>query len=114
MFTAKIITITFLSTFFGIFLVQYLENKVKYQKILKIILLVFIIFSIYNFIAGLSMSFGWEDPLSNASPEQKGRTAARRGGGLVLLIISFWPYILTFVGAYMSWLYYMLFKKISA
>ena len=71
------------------------------------------IVSIYNFIAGLSMSFGWEDPLSNATPEQQGRAAARRGGGLVLLIISFWPYILTIVGAYLSWLYFMIFRRIK-
>jgi len=113
MFSAKIIAITFLSSFFGIFIVEYLEKKNQFQKILKIILLIFIIFSIYNFIAGLSMSFGWEDPLSNITTEQQGRAAARRKGGLVLLIISFWPYILTLAGAYMTWLYFMIFKRMK-
>ena len=113
MFTAKIIAITFLSSFFGIFVVEYLEKKNQYKQILKIILLTFIIFSIYNFIAGLSMSFGWDDPLSNATPEQQGRTAARRGGGIILLIIKFWPYILTIAGAYLSWLYFMIFRRIK-
>ena len=82
-------------------------------KSLSTRLLTFIIFSIYNFIAGLSMSFGWEDPLSKITPEQQGRAAARRGGGIVLLIISFWPYILTIAGAYLSWLYFMIFRRIK-
>ena len=100
MFTAKIIAITFLSSFFGIFVVEYLEGKPQLKIILKTLLLIFIFFSIYNLIAGLNLWFGWEDPLSKVTPEQMGRTSARRGGGLVLLVISFWPYILTFVGAY--------------
>ena len=113
MFSAKIITITFLSSFFGIFIVEYLENKPKFKIILKTLLLIFIFFSIYNLIAGLNLWFGWEDPLSKATPEQMGRTSARRGGGLVLLFISFWPYILTFVGAYLTWLYFMILRKIK-
>jgi len=112
MFSAKIITITFLITFFGIFVVQFLENKEKFKTLLKLILLIFIICSLYNFLAGLSLWFGWEDPLSNITPEQQGRAAARRGGGIVLLIISFWPYILTFLGAYLTWLYSMILKRL--
>ena len=89
MFTAKIIAITFLSSFFGIFVVEYLEGKPQLKIILKTLLLIFIFFSIYNLIAGLNLWFGWEDPLSKATPEHLGRTSARRGGGLVLLVISF-------------------------
>tara|TARA_Y100000768_G_C23639392_1_gene523371 strand:- start:240 stop:581 length:342 start_codon:yes stop_codon:yes gene_type:complete len=111
MFSAKIITITFLSTVFGIFIIEYLENKPKLKIILKILLLIFIIFSIYNLLAGLNLWFGWEDPLSKATPEQIGRAGARRGGGLLILIISFWPYILTFLSAYMIWLYSMIFRR---
>lgn len=111
MFSAKIIAVTFISTFFGIFLVEFLENKKKFRKIFQTVLLIFIIFSLYNFLAGLNLMFGWEDPLFDITPEQQGRAAARRGGGIILLIISFWPYILTFAGAYLSWLYIMIFKK---
>ena len=114
MFSAKIITITFLSSFFGIFIVEYLENKPKFKIILKTLLLIFIFFSIYNLIAGLNLWFGWEDPLSKATPEQMGRAGARRGGGLLLLIISFWPYILTFASVYMIWLYSMIFRRIKS
>lgn len=113
MFSAKIIAITFLSSFFGIFVVEYLEEKSRFKNFLKLILITFIIFSIYNFFAGLNLWFGWEDPLSKASPEQMGRASARRGGGLLLLIISFWPYILTIAGIYLTWLYSMILKRIK-
>ena len=113
MFTAKIIAITFLSSFFGIFVVEYLEGKPQLKIILKTLLLIFIFFSIYNLIAGLNLWFGWEDPLSKATPEQMGRAGARRGGGLLLLIISFWPYILTIAGIYLTWLYSMILKRIK-
>ena len=63
MFTAKIIAITFLSSFFGIFVVEYLEGKPQLKIILKTLLIIFIFFSIYNLIAGLNLWFGWEDPL---------------------------------------------------
>ena len=111
MFSSKIIVVTFLSSFFGIYLVNFLESKKKLKNLLKVVLIIFIIFSIYNFLAGLNLWFGWEDPLSNITPEQQGRAAARRGGGFILLIISFWPYILTFVGAYLTWLYLMILKR---
>ena len=79
MFSAKIIAFTFLSSFFGIFIIEYLENKPQLKIILKTLLFIFIIFSIYNLIAGLNLWFGWEDPLSKATPEQMCRAGARRG-----------------------------------
>ena len=99
MFTANILTVTVLSSLFGIFLVEYLENKINYHQIFKIVLLILLLFSIYNFFGGLSMIFDWEDPLANATLEQRGRAMARRRGGFVLLIIEYWPYILTIFGA---------------
>lgn len=111
MFSAKIIAFTFLSAFFGIYLVNFLESKKKLKNLLKLVLFILILFSVYNFLAGLNLWFGWEDPLSNITPEQQGRAAARRGGGIILLIISFWPYILTFVGIYLTWLYTMILKR---
>ena len=68
MFTANILTVTVLSSLFGIFLVEYLENKINYHQIFKIVLLILLLFSIYNFFGGLSMIFDWEDPLANATP----------------------------------------------
>jgi hypothetical protein len=113
MFSANILTVTVLSSLFGIYLVEYLESKMSYHQIFKIILLILLLFSIYNFFGGLSMIFDWEDPLANATPEQRGRAAARRRGGFVLLIIEYWPYILTIFGALWSFIYYSAFKKRS-
>ena len=111
MFSANILTVTVLSSLFGIYLVEYLESKMSYHQIFKIILLILLLFSIYNFFGGLSMIFDWEDPLANVTPEQRGRAAARRRGGFVLLIIEYWPYILTIFGAIWSFIYYSAFKN---
>jgi succinate dehydrogenase/fumarate reductase cytochrome b subunit len=111
MFSGNILTVTVLSSLFGIYLVEYLERKISYHQIFKIILLILLLFSIYNFFGGLRMIFDWEDPLANATPEQRGRASARRRGGLVLLIIEYWPYVLTIFGALWSFIYYSAFKK---
>ena len=113
MFSGNILTITVLSSLFGIYLVEYLESKMSYHQIFKIVLLILMLFSIYNFLGGLSMIFDWDDPLANATTEQRGRAAARRRGGFVLLIIEYWPYILTIFGAIWSFIYYSAFKKRS-
>ena len=113
MFSANILTVTVLSSLFGIYLVEYLESKISYHQIFKIVLLMLLLFSIYNFFGGLSMIFDWEDPLANATPEQRGRAMARRRGGFILLIIEYWPYILTIFGAVWSFIYYSAFKKRS-
>jgi hypothetical protein len=113
MFSSNILTVTVLSSLFGIYLVEHLESKMSYHKIFKIILLILLLFSIYNFFGGLSMIFDWEDPLANATGQQRGRVAARRGGGFLLLIIEYWPYILTIFGALWSFIYYSAFKKRS-
>jgi hypothetical protein len=106
MVDTQIITITFFISAFGVIILNFVEEKIKAsKKVLKCILIIALISSLYNAIAGMSMIFDWVDPLSKASPEQTGRAAARRGGGLVLLLISFWPYILTVFGSFMSWAY---------
>ena len=116
MFSANILTITVLSSLFGLLVFQFIEDKfnVKNNNIfIQGILWILLIFSLYNFLGGLSMIFDWENPLSEISPEQQGRVAGRRRGGLVLLIIQFWPYALTVIGAGYSILYYGLIKDRS-
>ena len=109
MFDTQIIIITFFVSLFGMLILQFAEEKMKLSKeVLKFILIIALISSIYNALAGMSMIFDWTDLLSKASPEQMGRAAARRGGGFILLLISFWPYILTAYGSIMSWLYFKL------
>jgi hypothetical protein len=106
MFDAQIITTTFFISAFGVIILNFAAEKIKASKeVLKFILIIALISSLYNAIAGMSMIFDWVDPLSKASPEQIGRAAGRRRGGLVLLLISFWPYILTAFGSFMSWVY---------
>ena len=93
MFTFNIISIFLISSFILTFIRDYFEEKELF-KYLKIILILMIIAAIYNLLAGIFLLSGWEDPFSNADPQILGRTGARRGGGLVLLMIRFWPYFL--------------------
>ena len=93
MITAKIIAISFIGSFVIIWPMTYFQDKEKFE-FLKICVTILIIFSAYNLIAGIYLLSGWEDPLSQASGQQQGRAAARRGGGIILLAIKFWPYVL--------------------
>ena len=93
MFTANIISIFFIGSFVLVFIRDYFEDK-EFYKALKYVLILLIIASVYNLLAGFFLLSGWEDPFINANPETMGRAGARRGGGLVLLMIKFWPYFL--------------------
>lgn len=107
MFSTQIITISFFISALGVIILNFAIEKIKVSKeIVKYILIIALLSSIYNALAGMSMIFDWVDPLSKASPEQIGKAAARRRGGIILLLISFWPYILTFFGGVMSWVYF--------
>ena len=85
MFTAKLIAITFIGSFVIVWPMSFLQDKEKWE-FLKICVAIFTIFSVYNLIAGIYLLTGWEDPLSQASGQQQGRVAARRGGGFVVLV----------------------------
>tara|TARA_B110000971_G_C19631420_1_gene329330 strand:+ start:113 stop:457 length:345 start_codon:yes stop_codon:yes gene_type:complete len=93
MFTVNIISFFLIGSFVLVFIRDYLEEKELY-KFLKFVLILLIIASIYNLLAGSFLLSGWEDPFINADAETLGRTGARRGGGLILLVIKFWPYFL--------------------
>ena len=99
MFTAKMIAISFIGSFIIILPMVFLQDKEKWE-LLKICVGIFTIFSVYNLIAGIYLLSGWEDPLSQASGQQQGRVAARRGGGVILLAIKYWPYALIGWGGY--------------
>ena len=93
MFTAKIISFFFIGSLVLILIRDYCEEK-EFFRFLKIILILMIIAAAYNLIAGFFLLSGWEDPFINADHQTLGRTGARRGGGLILLMIKFWPYFL--------------------
>ncbi len=58
--------------------------------------------SFFCFAAGLALVGDWHNPLANAEPATVARVAAKGkgGGGLILLTIAFWPYVLMGLGGY--------------
>jgi len=63
--------------------------------------------SLYCVAAGLHLLSGWEDPISGADPEAVGNAASRgRGrGGIIILLIRFWPYALIVLGGWWASVY---------
>ena len=109
MFTPNLITITFITTIFGFTIFQLLENRLP-KAILKIMLYILILFSIYNFFAGLSMVADWVDPLSKLDLSSgQARTIGRTGrelAPLLLIGLKFWPYFLMGWGVLVSFVYF--------
>ena len=109
MFTPNLITITFITTIFGFTIFQLMENRLP-KAILKIMLYILILFSIYNFFAGLSMVADWVDPLSKLDlSSEQARTIGRTGRGLAPLLLiglKFWPYFLMGLGVLASFVYF--------
>jgi hypothetical protein len=58
----------------------------------------------YCFVAGLFLLSGWSDPLAAADPAAMNEAASRsRGrGGIILIAISYWPYVLIGLGGYFA------------
>jgi hypothetical protein len=107
MFTAKIITAAVLISFATVFLMNFLQDKSKLIKIFQFVVIVSILASLYNLIAGIYLLTGWEDPLAEASGKELGEASAKsRGrGGIIILIIKYWPYVL--IGWALYALYYL-------
>lgn len=106
MFSAKTIAIAFVSMFAGTFLLM-LSVKLK-QRWLEIVGLVIVpAASLFCVAAALFLWGDWQDPFAsaNVSAEQLGRAAgSHRGrGGIVILAIKFWPYVLGGLGAYFAY-----------
>tara|TARA_B100001057_G_scaffold426813_1_gene451192 strand:- start:977 stop:1330 length:354 start_codon:yes stop_codon:yes gene_type:complete len=114
MFTAKIITTTVILSFVIVFLMNFLQDRPKLFKLFQLMVISSILVSLYNLIAGIYLLSGWEDPLVNATNEQIGQVSAKaRGkGGLVIVIVKYWPYAL--IGYSLYALYYLRYWYQSA
>ncbi len=106
MFAGKIIAIAFVAMFVPVFPAQWLEKK-NLDKLATVFWTIGLIASIYSVVAGIFLLVGWENPLVNADPETLAKVSARaRGrGGLIILAIKFWPYVLIGAGGYFGWMY---------
>ena len=89
--------------FLPVFLLEPLEKRGLHNVAFYICLVMFFA-SIYCLYAGIHLLVGWEDPFASADPAELGRAAAKtRRGGLVVLVIRFWPYVLIVAGAYFGY-----------
>lgn len=108
MFTAKIIMIAVAAMFLSFLPVPWLERRNFSKTLVKTLLTIGLIASVYVVVAGLMLlGDGWENPLAGADPGAVGKasTHARGKGGVVLLVIAFWPYVMIGSGGYLGWQY---------
>lgn len=101
MFAATVIGVAFITMFIAILPIGWLEER-NYDGLGKALLVVALFAGLYCFLAGIHLAGGWEDPFANADPETLGKASTRgRGrGGLIILAISYWPYVLMGIGGY--------------
>ena len=61
--------------------------------------------SLYCMTAGIFLLTDWQDPFGTADPQQLARASAAHGGkgGIVVLAIRFWPYVLIGSGGYFAY-----------
>ena len=68
-------------------------------------------------VAGIDLLAGWSDPFLDADPEVMGKAAARgRGpgrGGLIIIAIRFWPYVLIGIGGFIGWCVLSVWVRVS-
>ena len=98
-FTQYPILIAFVFTFAMMFARMGLPKQTsKLYVLIKPMAWLWLSTSVYLLLAGLFLAADWPDPLAGADPSQIAHAAARRRGGLILLVIRFWPYFLMGVG----------------
>jgi len=102
MFTAELIGIAFGILVIGVHPLNWLDNR-GHRKLGLYALFIIVVAGVYCFAAGVDLAFGWVDPFSNAAQEELGKASAKsRGrGGIVILIIKYWPYALMGLSGYL-------------
>lgn len=63
--------------------------------------------SLYCLFAGIFLIQGWQDPFASVTTDRLAHASAQaRGrGGIILMIIRYWPYVLSAIGGYMTYNY---------
>ena len=106
MFSGKIIAIAFVSMFASTELLA-LSEKLKQRWLETTGVVIGLTASLYCTAAAIFLWGDWQDPFAaaNIAAEDLGNAAARgRGrGGIVLLAIKYWPYVLGGLGLYFAY-----------
>jgi hypothetical protein len=96
MFTAIPIGIAFVFVNLFVLLMDELAKPdSKFFQYANSIAWVLLVASVYIFAAGVFLATGWEDPFVNADKAELAvQSGQSRRGGVILLVIRFWPYVL--------------------
>lgn len=100
MFSGEIIAVAFIAVLVSANVLRFAE-EIKWHLIVRAFTLILVIAGIYCFIAGAWMVGGWSDPLASMTAEEidKVRPMSRGRGGILIVVIQFWPYVLMLTGA---------------
>jgi hypothetical protein len=101
MFAAYPIAIVFVAMFAAVLPVEWLE-KGGHGSIVRAMLTISLISGTYCLAAGVHLLGGWQDPFAAATSQELAGASASSGrrGGLIILMIRFWPYVLIGLGGY--------------
>jgi hypothetical protein len=91
----------FWTMLFGIVLAQWLDQRRQHQAS-RLVLFSMLIASLVIFAKGATMALDWSDPFEGGGAEM-GNATARRRAGLVITVLSVWPYALMAAGAFFSY-----------
>lgn len=110
MLSTNAAVVVFLITCAGILLTEIIEKKVSEPGLLKIICYTFISAGVLNLLEGISLMFDWNIIPSDADTSG---FAKHRRGGFALLLIKFWPYLLSLLGVSCAFIYWSILKRLK-
>ncbi|MBT6047727.1 MAG: hypothetical protein HOG49_13040 [Candidatus Scalindua sp.] len=99
MFSGWIIFYFIIGAFVSNILAQFLGKRTMHRA--SNVLFVFsLIAGIYCLAAGIFLAAEWQDPFANANISSSTYVRGRGRGGLVILVIKYWPYVLIGLGGF--------------
>jgi len=114
-FAGRFIAVGFITMFGAVFLFL-LTEKMGWLRPQRAIVAISLLAALYCVAAGVSLHFGWQDPFASADPTHYARASAsgRGGGGIILLAIRFWPYVLIGLGGIFGYHALRILRALSA
>lgn len=104
MFAAKVIAVCFVTMLAAIGLFTFFDKR-GLKGAANAALMIGLLASLYCIAAGIFLLTDWQDPFATADPQQLAKASATHGGrgGIVVLAIRFWPYVLIGSGSYFAY-----------
>jgi hypothetical protein len=99
MFPGNLIAVAFVTMLMGVSANEFAEKR-NWLTTCKLLATIGLAASIYCIAAGLSLFVEWQDPLADASAQTIAHASAtgRGKGGIIIIMVRFWPYVLIGLG----------------